>query len=79
VTDVTGKVVPRAEVSLLGADGKLHRTERATEAGEIVFTDLPFGDFQVRVSEPGFNSRLLSVTVRNEEESKSPPNWKSAL
>jgi len=44
VIDLTGAVIPSAEASLLGGDGKPIRTAYANEAGEIEFADLPMGD-----------------------------------
>ena len=70
VTDMRGEVILGAEASLLGADGKPQRTEVANEAGEIVLTDLPWGDSKVRVSARGFSGRPLTVTVRNGDELK---------
>ena len=70
VIDATGAVIPRAEVSLLGGDDKPQRTERANEVGEIVWTDLPFGDSKIRVTSLGFEACRLIVTVRNSDEVK---------
>jgi hypothetical protein len=68
VTDATGAVVPGAVGSLLGTDDKSKKT--ANEAGEIVFTDLPFGDCRFTVAMPGFKNRSMTTTIRNGDEVK---------
>ncbi len=70
VTDISGAVIPRAKVTLLGAGDKPLRTEQADEMGEIVWTDLPFGESKISVTSQGFATRRLVVTVRNSEEVK---------
>ncbi len=68
VTDPSGAVVPGAVGSLLGTEDKPKKT--ANEAGEIVFTDLPFGDCRFTIATPGFKTRALTVTIRNGDEVK---------
>jgi hypothetical protein len=68
VIDSLGSAIPAATVSLLGADDQPIRTELANDAGESVWTDLPLGDSHLRVTVPGFKSRLLTVTVTKGEE-----------
>jgi hypothetical protein len=68
VTDATGAVIPQAQVSLLGADGKPQPTLQTDEMGEIIFTDLPIGDSQLIVNHPGFKNLPLTVIVRNGDE-----------
>jgi hypothetical protein len=68
VTDPTGDVIPLAEVSLLGADSQPVRTAKTSNAGEIVWPDLPLGDYLFLVSMPGFTRRQVTVTIRNGEE-----------
>jgi uncharacterized surface anchored protein len=68
VKDPTGALMPTAQASLLGPDGKPVRTARADEKGEIVWRDLPFGDCRFAVEAMGFQKRPLMVTVRNGEE-----------
>ena len=70
VTDVTGGVIRRAQIALLGSDDKPLRTEQADEMGEFVWTDLPFGESKISVASTGFATRRLVVTVRNSEEVK---------
>jgi hypothetical protein len=68
VTDITGGGVPKAQVSLVDANEKPTRTAEANNIGEVVWTDLPLGDAHFLVSEPGFNSLRLVVTIRNANE-----------
>jgi uncharacterized surface anchored protein len=70
VTDASGAVVPGAVASLLGPDDNVIRTARSDGLGEIVLTDLPFGDCRFAVATPGFKARRLTVTVRNGDEVK---------
>ncbi len=65
VMDATGASVPGA-VGWLGTEDKLKKT--ANEAGEIVFTNLPFGDCRFTIAMPGFKNRELTVTIRNGDE-----------
>jgi hypothetical protein len=68
VTDAAGAVVPAAVASLLGTDDKPTRTAQANGVGEIVFTDLPFGDCRFAVVASGFRKRPLTVMLRNGDE-----------
>lgn len=70
VTDGTGGVIPRAQVTLLGPDDKPLRTEQTNEMGEIVWTGLPFGESKINATSTGFVTRRLIVTVRNSDEVK---------
>jgi hypothetical protein len=70
VTDRTGAVIPSAEASTLGKDGEPTLTERANRFGEIIFTGLPVGDLNVKVSCAGFKALPLVVTIRNSGEVK---------
>jgi hypothetical protein len=68
VTDATGAVVPGAEVSQLGKDGKTLRSQTADSVGEVVWTDLALGDTQFQVHCPGFKNLELAVTVLGSSE-----------
>jgi hypothetical protein len=68
VTDATGAAIPGAEASLLGADDKPQRTERANDIGEIVWTDLPFGECKIGVTSTGFATRRLVLIFCNSIE-----------
>jgi hypothetical protein len=70
VIDATGAVVTTAEASLLGADAKPTKTVRANDAGEIAFSDLPFGECRFSVVALGFNTRPLLAILRNSDEVK---------
>jgi hypothetical protein len=66
--NANGSMVATAEASLLGGDSKPVRTGDANELGEIAFTDLPFGDSRFSVVAPGFNTKPLTVTIKNSDE-----------
>ncbi len=68
VSDITGAVIPGAEVALLGMDGNALRTENANEQGEFIFSDLPIGNSRLRVSRRGFYSKPVTITLQNSEE-----------
>ena len=68
VMDERGGLIPNAEVSLLGKDQMPVLTKRANDGGEVVFTELPIGDSRVSVNVSGFNTLLLTVTVRGVEQ-----------
>jgi len=68
VTDATGAMVPGAQVSLLGENGKPLRSLQTDERGETVFNDLPIGNSQLRVYCLGFKRLPLTVTVRSSDE-----------
>jgi len=70
VTDLTGNVIPRAQVALLRPDDKPLRTEQADDMGDIVWTDLPIGESRISVASRGFATRRLVVTVRNSDGMK---------
>lgn len=68
VTDVSGAVIPGAQVSLLGKDRKPRRSLQTNENGETIFTDLRKGNSHFVVSRPGFDSLPLTVTVQTPDE-----------
>jgi len=69
VVDPTGAVVPFAEVSLVGQDGKISGTAIANAAGEVVLADIPMGTSKFRVSYPGgFASTLGTLIIRDSDE-----------
>jgi hypothetical protein len=70
VTDITGAVIPAAEASLLGPNGKSILTLSANDNGEIVWTDLPLGESRFQVIVPGFKLRQLAAMIRNGDEQK---------
>ena len=68
VTDLAKSVIPGADVSLLEANDQPIRTLSSNDSGESVWTGLPLGESRFRVSEPGFTSRMVAVTIHGAEE-----------
>ena len=70
VIDATGAVVPGAEASIIGKDGKPSATAHANSEGEIAFSDLPIGDSVLEVTCSGFSNFFHSVTISGDDEVK---------
>jgi hypothetical protein len=68
VKDPAGSPVSHAEVFLLGSRNKPIASVEANDAGEIVWTHLPWRDCHFQVSKAGFHNSQLTVTVRNSDE-----------
>ncbi len=68
VIDKNGAAIATAVGSLLDPDGKPMREARADNTGEIVLTDLPFGDCRFAVDAAGFNTRRVTATLTNSNE-----------
>jgi len=68
VTDPTGAVIPGAAASLLGQDETTMETHLANSVGEVAWTDLPIGNSRFMVVSAGFKKRIITVTVRNNDE-----------
>ena len=69
VVDPLKLMMPEAEVSLLGPDKEPIRTEETTN-GEVVLMGLPVGNNRLRIKSPGWQTRFLTVTLRNRREVK---------
>ena len=63
VTDVTGAVVPGAAVKLVRPDTGLTRDTTSSSAGEFVFQDLPLGNYDITVTQSGFDTVHVSGIV----------------
>ncbi len=59
VTDPTGAIVPGAEATLTNVQNGAKRTNKANSDGNFVFAAVPSGNYDVRVTMPGFESTLL--------------------
>jgi hypothetical protein len=68
VMDATKAVIPAAEISVLGPDGKPSQTVTANEVGEAVLLDLPIGDNRFVAVAPGFVQRRFTVVIQNSDE-----------
>ena len=64
-------IIPNAEASLLRKGEQPILVGRANEDGEILLTDVPFGDAQIRVTYPGFKPLILNnIRILNTDELK---------
>jgi hypothetical protein len=68
VTDPSGAVVANATTALLDKDDQPVRTIKTNDIGEAVWTDLPMGTLPFAVSQSGFKTRPLTVTVQGSAE-----------
>ena len=60
VTDSTGAVVPKANITLVNVDTNLQRTTVSNDSGEYDFTLLPVGHYSVTVKIAGFKTSTTS-------------------
>ncbi|MGA7244634.1 MAG: TonB-dependent receptor [Terracidiphilus sp.] len=64
VADPTGAIVPNAEVDLVNADGSIAGTTKSDGVGNFLMAAPHVGSFTLVISEPGFETVHLPVTVR---------------
>ncbi|MGA8743473.1 MAG: TonB-dependent receptor [Terracidiphilus sp.] len=64
VADPTGAIVPNAEVDLVNADGSIAGTTKSDGVGNFLMAAPHAGSFTLVISEPGFETVHLPVTVR---------------
>jgi len=65
VTDPTGAVIPNAAVHLTNPASGLDRTATTDALGQFVFSNIPFNNYRVAVSAPGFASLNQSFEIRS--------------
>jgi len=63
VADPSGAIVPNAEVDLLNADGTVAGTTKSDGVGNFLMAAPHAGSFTLVISEPGFETVHLPVTV----------------
>ena len=63
VTDATGAAVANAPVRLVSPETGLTRDGVTSSAGDFVFQDLPLGKYNVTVTQPGFETVIVSGVV----------------
>ena len=64
VMDVTGAVIPDADVAVVNGESTQNYSSRTDQAGQVQFPDLPSTHYDVSISSPGFmESHLNNVTV----------------
>src|SRR5579863_2746910 len=73
VADPTGAIVPNAEVDLLDADGSIAGATKSDDVGNFQMAAPHAGSFMLVISEPGFETVHLPVTVRPTVVSAAPP------
>ena len=59
VLDPTNAIIPGAEVTLTNVQNGTRRTSKSNSGGNFVFAAVPSGDYDVRVTMPGFEATLL--------------------
>lgn len=73
VADPTGAIVPNAEVDLVNTDGSIAGTTKSDGVGNFLMTAPHAGSFTLVISEPGFETVHLPVTVRPNVVSATAP------
>jgi hypothetical protein len=68
VTDPLGDAVAGASTALLDKYDKPVRTLTTNEKGEALWTDLPIGTLRFWISEAGFQTQQVSLTVPGSED-----------
>jgi hypothetical protein len=58
VRDPSGSVVPFAEVTVTNTQTSFTRTEKSDAEGAYLFTNLPIGAYEVKISAPGFQTSV---------------------
>jgi hypothetical protein len=65
VTDKTGGVLPDTNVTIVGDQTKLTRTQKSNTNGSYDFVDLPIGTYTLTFTHDGFQSQKIpSITVQ---------------
>ncbi len=65
VTDPSGAVIPEATVHLKNAVSGLDRSVKTDAAGQFEIDNVPFNNYSVSASAPGFASQSQSFTLRS--------------
>lgn len=68
VVDPGGGLIADAKTALLDEDDKPSRSIQTNAMGEALWTDLPMGTHRFSVSQNGFKTRPLTVTVQGSAE-----------
>ena len=67
VRDPTGAIIPSANVTIIGVATGAQRTLISDERGYFIATQLPIGEYDVRVQLAGFKSSSQRVLVKSAE------------
>src|SRR5258708_36757610 len=63
VSDQSGAVVPGARVSARNMDTGIQTTTRSNDVGQFAVSGLPYGNYELEVTAPGFTRYLIRITV----------------
>ena len=63
VVDTSGAVIAGATVQVRSADGTVQRTTQSDTNGFFILSGLPAGDYRLVVSNPGFETKEILVTI----------------
>ena len=67
VTDKTGGVLPNTNVTIVGDQTKLTRTQKSNTNGSYDFVDLPIGTYTLTFTHEGFQTQKMpSITVQGD-------------
>ncbi len=79
VQDSSGAVIPDAQVSLLGSDGRVEKVVSANSEGEFRFENLSHGPFRVAITLPGLAPFLSSEITLADNQSYELQNISLAV
>lgn len=65
VTDPQGNVIPGAIVSVANPVSGFNRQAKSDASGNFSFSNVPFGNYHVTITAPGFASTTADASVRN--------------
>jgi hypothetical protein len=71
VVDTTGALIPGAEVMLLNQQNGSTRSTKSNSDGFFVFAAVPSGDYNVKISYPGFKSNLVKGIHLDPQDNKN--------
>jgi hypothetical protein len=67
IVDESGALIAGATVQVLGANGTAQTTTQSDKNGSFIMSGLPPGDYRLLVSNPGFETKEISVTIGTAE------------
>ena len=67
VVDTSGAVIAGATVQVRSASGTVHATKQSDANGFFIISGLPAGNYRLAVSDPGFETREIPVTIGTTE------------
>jgi hypothetical protein len=67
LVDASGAVIPGATVKIRGTNSTVERTTQSDKNGSFIISGLSAGDYQLVVSNPGFETKEMPVTIGTAE------------